>query len=122
MIDRYLGRGRMYILDDGGVKAQCVVTDEGQGLLELKSIAVVPGFHRRGYGKTLIDFIADKYKGEYSVLQVGTGEVPWSLDFYGSCGFTVSGRIKNFFTDNYDQPMFEDGIQLIDMVYLSRAL
>lgn len=25
---------------------------------------------------------------------------------------------KNFFTDNYDQPMFEDGKQLVDVVYL----
>ena len=29
MIDRYLDRGEMYVLDDGGVKSECVVTDEG---------------------------------------------------------------------------------------------
>ena len=29
MVDRYLDRGRMYVLDDGGVKCECVVTDEG---------------------------------------------------------------------------------------------
>ena len=28
MIDRYLGRGTMYVLDYGVVKAECVVTDE----------------------------------------------------------------------------------------------
>ena len=28
MIDRYLERGTMYVLEDGGVKAECVVTDE----------------------------------------------------------------------------------------------
>lgn len=27
-----------------------------------------------------------------------------------------------FFTDNYDYPMFEDGVQLVDMVYLIRAI
>ena len=31
MIDRYLERGTMYILEDDGVKAECVVTDEGDG-------------------------------------------------------------------------------------------
>ena len=30
MIDRYLERGTMYILEDNGVKAECVVTDEGR--------------------------------------------------------------------------------------------
>lgn len=29
MIDRYLARGTMYVLEDGGVRAECVVTDEG---------------------------------------------------------------------------------------------
>ena len=42
MIDRYLERGTMYILCDDGVKAECVVTDEGNGVLELKNLAVYP--------------------------------------------------------------------------------
>ena len=42
MVDRYLERGVMYVLDDNGVKAECVVTDEGDGVLEVKNIAVVP--------------------------------------------------------------------------------
>ena len=29
MIDRYLEKGTMFVLEDGGVKAECVVTDEG---------------------------------------------------------------------------------------------
>ena len=27
MIEKYLDRGKMYVLDDNGVKAECVVTD-----------------------------------------------------------------------------------------------
>ena len=42
MLDRYLARGTMYVLDDGGVKAECVVTDEGSGILEIKNLAVEP--------------------------------------------------------------------------------
>lgn len=30
MIDRYLEKGTMYVLEENGVKAECVVTDEGQ--------------------------------------------------------------------------------------------
>lgn len=51
MIDRYLADGTMYVLDDGGVKAECVVTDEQDGVLEIKNIAVLPAYQRRGYGK-----------------------------------------------------------------------
>lgn len=53
-------------------------------------------------------------------MLVGTGDVPSALDFYKSLGFIESHRVKNFFTDNIDEPIFENGIQLVDMVYLKR--
>ena len=122
MIDRYLERGTMYVLEDDGVKAECVVTDEGGGILELKNIAVEPGFQGKGYGKALVDFLVETYRGRYSVLQVGTGDSPSTIPFYESCGFCRHHRVKNFFTDHYDHPIFECGVQLVDMVYLQRIL
>ena len=119
MIDRYLERGDMFVLEDGGVLAECVVTREGDGVYELKNIAVAPDCQRKGYGKQLIEF-AFSYYGDCERMLVGTGDVPSSLGFYHSCGFTESHRVKNFFTDHYDHPMFEDGKQLVDMVYLKR--
>ena len=64
MIDRYLERGTMYVLVDDGVKAECVVTDEGDGILELKNIAVKPDFQGKGYGKALVDSIIQTHKGQ----------------------------------------------------------
>ena len=99
MVDRYLEKGNMYVLEDGNVKAECVVTDEGNEILEIS-----------------------KYADEYSVLQVGTGDSPLTVPFYEKCGFVRSHNIPNFFTDNYDHPIYECGVQLIDMVYLQRCL
>ena len=65
MIDRYLERGTMYVLEDGDVKAECLVTDEGDGILEIKSLATLPQFQRRGYAKALVNFIEAKYKGRF---------------------------------------------------------
>lgn len=122
MIDRYLERGVMYVLEDGGVKGECVVTDEGDGILELKNIATAPEYHGKGYGKALIDFIAAEYKGRYRLLQVGTGDSPLTVPFYERCGFVRSHVVKNFFTDHYDHPIFECGVQLVDMIYLQKKL
>lgn len=122
MIDRYLERGTMFVLDDGGVKGACVVTDEGQGVLEIKNLAVEPACHRMGYGRALIDFVAARYRGQYAVLQVGTGDSPLTIPFYEACGFVRSHRVENFFVDYYDHPIFEGGKQLKDMVYLRREL
>lgn len=118
MIDKYLDKGIMYVLDDNGVKAECIVTDEKNGILEIKNIATYPEFQGMGYGRTLINFIATKYNNQFSILQVGTGDSPSTIGFYERCGFTRSHIIKNFFTNNYDHPIYENGIQLIDMIYL----
>lgn len=119
MIDKYLERGEMFVLDDDGIKAECVVTKEADGIYELKNIAVSPEFQRKGYGKRLVEYVFSLYADCRQML-VGTGDVPSSLGFYHSCGFCEAHRIKNFFTDNYDHPIFEDGKQLVDMVYLKR--
>lgn len=122
MIDRYLEKGTMYVLDDNGVKCECVVTDEGNGILEIKNIATEPAFQGKGYGKKMIKYIENKYKDRYSVLQVGTGDSPLTVPFYEKCGFVRSHVIKNFFIDNYDHPIIECGIQLVDMVYLRKNI
>lgn len=122
MIDRYLGRGELFVLDDGGVKVVGVVTDEGEGVCELKNIAAAPGFQRQGYGRKLIAYLCERYSGRFRQMIVGTGEVPGVLGFYKSCGFEYSHRVENFFTDNYDHMMVEEGVMLKDMVYLKREL
>lgn len=122
MIDRYLERGKMFVLDDGGIAAECVVTDEGGGVLEIKNIAVNPAYQNMGYGKRLIAFISEKYNRSHSVLQVGTGDSPLTVPFYKKCGFEFSHTVPNFFIDNYDHPIIECGTQLKDMIYFKKSL
>ena len=123
MIDRYLERGEMYVLYDAGeVRAVCVVTQENDQILELKNLAVKPQCQRRGYGRKMIQFLCEKYRGKKAILQAGTGDSPATLPFYERCGFTQSHRIPGFFVDNYDHPIIECGKQLVDMVYLKQFL
>ena len=122
MIDRYLARGTMYVLVEGDVVCECVVTDEGDGILEIKNIATRPDRMGRGYARAMIEFLAQTYAGKYTLLQVGTGDSPLTLPFYEKCGFVRSHTLPRFFTDNYDHPIYECGVQLVDMVYLRRPL
>lgn len=119
MVDRYLERGEMFVLaDNSEVKASCIITEESPGIYEIKSIAVYPQFQRQGYGKKLIFFLLENYKTRCHTVLVGTGDSPGIISFYKSCGFVYSHRIPNFFIDNYDHPIFEEGRQLKDMIYL----
>ena len=122
MIDRYLNRGSMYVLDDGGAKAVCVITDECNGVAEIKNLAVHPSCRRRGYGRRMIEYVKNLCRGKYKILQVGTGDSPLTVPFYEACGFVRSHTVADFFTQNYDHPIFEGGVQLVDMVYLQLKL
>ena len=122
MIERYLEKGTMYVLEDDGIKGECVVTEEDRNVLEIKNLAVVPDCHKKGYGRALIEFLAEKYREQYCILQVGTGDSPLTIPFYEKCGFVRSHSVKNFFTDNYDHPIYEGGVQLKDMIYLRKQL
>ena len=119
MLDRYLDRGDMFVLTDNNeVKVSCVITEEDKGIYEIKNIAVYPQFQHQGYGRKLIFFLLEHYKDRCHTMLVGTGDSPATLSFYKKCGFVYSHRIPNFFTDNYDHPIFEEGQQLKDMIYL----
>ena len=122
MINRYIDKGRMFVLDDNGVKCECVITDEGGGVLEIKNIATYPEYQGKGYAKTMIDYISETFGKEYSVLQVGTGDSPLTIPFYEKCGFVRSHIVPNFFAENYDHPIYEEGVLLVDMIYLQKRL
>jgi len=122
MIDKYLPNGDLFALYEGDLKSVCVVVRINKDTCELKNIATYEKYQGRGYGRALINFISDFYQKDYKTMLVGTGETPAILSFYESCGFEISHRIKNFFTDHYDHPMFDGDIQLVDMIYLKKNL
>ena len=122
MIDKYLSGGDLFVLYDDDLKSVCVVVPIDSETCELKNIATYEKYQGKGYARALIDFISDFYKKYYKTMLVGTGETPTILSFYKSCGFEKSHRVKNFFTENYDHPIFEGDIQLIDMIYLKKDL
>lgn len=122
MIDKYLPNGDLFALYDGDLKTVCVVIPIDFETCELKNIATYKKYQGKGYGKALIQYITDFYKKDFRIMLVGTGETPGILSFYAKCGFEKSHRLKNFFIDNYDHPMFDGDIQLIDMIYLKKVL
>ena len=122
MIDKYLERGVLFALYDDDLKSICVVTDEGNGTFEIQNIATYPQFQGKGYGRSLINHVCECYKDKGTTMLVGTGDTPVIVPFYENSGFVLSYRIENYFTEHYNEPMFEHGVQLKDKVYLKRNL
>lgn len=122
MVERYIEAVDFYVVDDGGVKGGICVLDAGDGVLEIKNLAVYPQYRRQGYGRKLIDFVCCKYGRGFTHVTVGTGDSPLTAPFYEKCGFVRTHTVKNFFTDNYDRPIIEAGVRLKDMVYLKKSI
>lgn len=123
MIDRYLDQGEMYVLyDHGRAVTAAVVADLGGGKCELKNLSTIPEEQRKGYGRYMIHFLCEHYSGRYDLMYVGTGNSPDTLGFYHACGFVNSHIVANFFVDNYEEPIYENGIRLTDMIYLKKKL
>jgi len=123
MIERYLDRGTLWALYDGGVlRCVCVVTEEGGGDFEIKNLAVAPESQRQGYGRAMVEEVARRCRGRGRRLLAGTGDSPLTVPFYEACGFRESHRVRDFFTENYDHPIYEAGRRLTDMVVFVRDL
>lgn len=123
MIDRYLERGALYALvEDGKAKAVCVVTHEGDGVYEVKNMAVAEAFQRMGLGRAVMDEIARLYARRARILRVGTGAGTSTEHFYERCGYRRVGTIQDFFKAHYDHPIVEDGVTLCDMAIFERTL
>jgi len=120
MIDKYLEDGEMFGIYDGELKGICVVLKTSEDVYEIKNISVYEEHQGNGYGKALINYVLEYYKNSCKTMLVGTGDCDSIISFYEKCGFELSHRIKDFFIDNYNHPMFENGKQLIDMVYLRK--
>ena len=93
-----------------------------ESVLALAPLSVLPEYQRKGYGTAMIRFLEERYRGQYGILQVGTGDSPLTVPFYEACGFRRSHTVKNFFTEQYDHPIYEAGVLLKDMVYLRKKM
>jgi ribosomal protein S18 acetylase RimI-like enzyme len=97
----------------------CVVMPIQKNAYELMSISVAPSYQQKGIGTQLLRHaIASIGRLGAKYLEVGTGTFGYQLKFYQRQGFRVSRIDKDFFIKNYEEPIFEDGIQLRDMLRL----
>lgn len=92
--------------------------------LEIKNIAIAPTYQNKGIGSLLIRQIIEIARRQsYKTLIVGTADTgSQQIRFYERNGFKKYALRKNFFIKNYPQPIFENGVQLKDMLLLQQQL
>lgn len=121
LVQRYLAEGHLFVLFEQGEAYGVVhLIPQTATVMEVKNIAVKEEAQGRGYGKRLLQYALDFCQRQgYEKVLVGTGNSSLNnLAFYQKAGFRLLSIRRNFFTDHYDEPIFEHGIQCRDMILL----
>ncbi|MGE0130827.1 MAG: GNAT family N-acetyltransferase [Blastocatellales bacterium] len=120
-ITAYLSCGEGFVAYQGDEPVgEYVIKEKGNGVFELMNIAVKEERQRRGIGAMLLQHAIETAKNKGArKLEVGTGCFGPQLSFYHRAGFRVVSIDKDFFTKNYREPIYEDGIQHKDMLRLA---
>ncbi|MDX1641631.1 MAG: GNAT family N-acetyltransferase [Balneolaceae bacterium] len=121
-IRKYLETSHCYIAVDQSdrVVGVYVLYPLNSTTLELMNIAVHPEFQGQGIGTELLNHLISEAKilGAKR-LELGTGTFGYQLAFYQRAGFRVINVERDYFLNNYEEPIFEDGIQHKDRLRLA---
>lgn len=120
-INQYIFNCDIYLLtDDNQEIAIMALYKNNNTELEIKNIAVIDIYRNKGIGSILINKAKEiARQNHYSSLLVGTSDTGFQqIKFYEKNGFIKKGIRKDFFTQNYPTPIFENGAQMRDMIVL----
>ncbi len=125
LVKEYVSRGKCFIMElDEAMIGTYVLLPTRPETVEIVNVAVSEDHHGKGYGKCLVLHAIETAKKQgYKTIEIGTGNSGVvQLALYQKCGFRMTSIDRDFFIRHYDEPIFENGIQVIDMVRLSLDL
>ncbi|WP_417347094.1 GNAT family N-acetyltransferase [Ferrimonas sp.] len=101
----------------------CLVLPGQNGTAEILNLAVQPGFQGKGIGTSLLRWTLKQLSAKgTSRVALGTGSFGPQLTFYQRLGFRVTEVQRDYFLTHYPEPLFEQGIQHRDRLWLSLDL
>ncbi|WP_404430726.1 GNAT family N-acetyltransferase [Sutcliffiella horikoshii] len=125
VVKDYIAEGQMFaiLLDSDKVAGVALFVEDSEDVIELKNIALDPQFRGLGLGKQVINLAFEIFREQgFRKMIVGTANSSIAnLAFYQKVGFRMVEIRKDFFL-KYPEPIFEDGIQAVDMVVFEREL
>ena len=125
VVKSYINEGSLFTIvyekKEIGV-VQCL-TDEEESAVEVKNIGLKKAYRGKGIGSKVIKKLEALYEcNHYSKMIVGTADSSLeNIAFYKKAGFYQTGVKKNFFLQ-YVSPIYENGLQAIDMIMFEKKL
>lgn len=124
-INKYLFDSDVYVakIKEEKIGVFCLFPHDEE-TIEIMNIAVSLEMQNKGIGSLLMSEIEKIARKEnYKTIIVGTGDCGlMQIHFYERNGYSQYDLKKNFFLEKFDEPIFENGIMLKDMVMLRKRL
>ncbi len=125
LVKGYISGGAVFnAVLNGEVVATYVLTEPEPQVKEIKNIAVAHTHRGGGIGTRLLKHAieqASKAGAKSIMICTGNSSIQ-QLSLYQKAGFRIRGVVPDFFTDNYPEPIWENGLQCRDLVVLSLLL
>lgn len=124
-INQYIFSSDIYLLSSGNEDIAVMALYKNSDIeLEIKNMAVIESYRSKGIGSLLISKAKEIAKdNDYKTLAVGTSDTGFQqIRFYERNNFIQTGIRKDFFIENYPSPIYENGLQMKDMVLLTHHL
>ncbi|GAB3019439.1 GNAT family N-acetyltransferase [Cyclobacterium sediminis] len=117
-INNYIHQCEIYLIKNKNqVVGVCAIQEIDTYTIEIKNLAIIKEHRNCGIGSWCIQKVKEIYPAK--IVLVGTGDASSSsLRFYKKNGFKPHAIRKDFFLNNYDHPIIENGRQLIDQIVL----
>ncbi|GAB2535433.1 GNAT family N-acetyltransferase [Gracilibacillus alcaliphilus] len=125
LVLQYLKRGQCYVMEEEGVIIGVyVLLATRPDTVEIVNVAVEPDYQGKGLGKQLVIHAIDTARQQgWHTIEIGTGNSGVvQLALYQKCGFRITSIDRDFFLRHYEEPIMENGIQVVDMIRLSMDL
>lgn len=124
-VTRHLERGELHMArKHGAIAGLALIEPITPDTWEIMNCSVQPEFRRQGCGTRLITHVLEVIRNKGALYaELGTADSsPGPIKLYNRCGFTISGIIKNHFRDNYPEPVWDNGVQCMDMIRMRITL
>lgn len=125
IVEDYLAKGECFVAESNEqIIGVYVLLPTRPKTVEIVNVAVVEEHKGKGIGKLLIgDAIGVAKTKGYKTIEIGTGNSSiGQLALYQKCGFRIVSVDPNYFIKHYSEEIYENGIQCIDMIRLSKEL
>lgn len=123
-IAKYLSDSSIFLAKNSDQIIGVIVVKVSAVDSEIMNVAVKEEYQRKGIGKMLIHQAIQLLKQSgIKTLSIGTADTSvHQLSLYKKLGFSEVERLEDFFTKNYKEAIYENGIRAKDMIRLEMSL